>query len=150
MNTLKYFFSTALVLSLMLGCKKDSFTDTSFTSTAAKPAKLSLLFDITQDNTGLVTITPNGEGAISYDVVYGDATTTPVSFAAGKNTSHVYAEGVYTVKVTARDINGNTVTATQQLTVSFRAPEKLVVNADFDPTNLFKLNVLIDDFLFIF
>jgi hypothetical protein len=141
MNTLKYFFSIALVLSVMLGCKKDSFTDTSFTSTAAKPAKLSLLFDITQDNTGLVTITPNGEGAISYDVVYGDATTTPVSFAAGKNTSHVYAEGVYTVKVTARDINGNTVTATQQLTVSFRAPEKLVVNADFDPTNLFKLNV---------
>ena len=141
MNTIKYFFSIALVLSVMLGCKKDSFTDTSFTTTAAKPAKLSLLFDITQDNTGLVTITPNGEGAISYDVVYGDATTTPVSFAAGKNTSHVYAEGVYTVKVTARDINGNTVTATQQLTVSFRAPEKLVVNADFDPTNLFKLNV---------
>ena len=141
MNTIKYFFSIALVLSVMLGCKKDSFTDTSFTTTAAKPAKLSLLFDITQDNTGLVTITPNGEGAISYDVVYGDATTTPVSFAAGKNTSHVYAEGVYTVKVTARDINGNTVTATQQLTVSFRAPEKLVVTADLDATNKFKLNV---------
>jgi hypothetical protein len=141
MNTLKYFFSIALVLSLMLGCKKDSFTDTSFTKTAATSTKLSLLFDITQDNSGLVTITPNGEGAVSYDVVYGDATTTPVSFAAGKNTTHVYAEGVYTVKVTAHDINGNLVTATQQLTVSFRAPEKLVVNADFDPTNLFKLNV---------
>lgn len=141
MNTLKYFFSIALIISVMLGCKKDSFTDTSFTTTAATPTKLSLLFDITQDNTGLVTITPNGEGAISYDVVYGDATTTPVSFAAGKNTSHVYAEGVYTVKVTARDINGNTVTATQQLTVSFRAPEKLVVTADLDATNKFKLNV---------
>jgi len=141
MNTLKYFFSIALIISVMLGCKKDSFTDTSFTSTAATPTKLSLLFDITQDNTGLVTITPNGEGAISYDIVYGDATTTPVSFSAGKNTSHVYAEGVYTVKVTARDINGNTVTATQQLTVSFRAPEKLVVTADLDATNKFKLNV---------
>ena len=57
------------------------------------------LFDITQDNTGLVTITPNGEGASWYEVYYGDATPAPAKVLPGKNTQHTYAEGVYNVKI---------------------------------------------------
>ena len=119
-----------LILLIVFGisCKKDVFNDTSFVTNAASSSKLSVMFDITQDNTGLVTITPNGEGAVSYDIYYGDATTGFVSVAAGKNTQHIYAEGDYTVKVVAHDIKGGTATFTQQLTVAFRAPENLKVN----------------------
>jgi hypothetical protein len=125
----------------MGSCKKDNNNDLSFIASATAPAKLSVMFDITQDNTGMVTITPNGEGAVFYDVYYGDATTTPANVAAGKNTTHKYAEGVFNVKVVAHGITGKTTELIQALTVSFRAPENLVVIAVIDPANNFKVNV---------
>ncbi|MDE3236092.1 MAG: hypothetical protein KGO81_09075 [Bacteroidota bacterium] len=130
MNALKYYFSSLLLLLVVAGCKKESFTDTSFASTAAQPAKLTMMFEITQDNTGLVTITPNGEGIVAYDIYYGDNTSTPVHVVAGKSTKHIYAEGVYNVKAIGYNINGQSVQATQQLTVSFRPPANLKVNVN--------------------
>ena len=125
----------------MLGCKKEVYDDTSFVSSANGPDSLSVLFEITQDNSGLVTITPNGRGAVSYDVFYGHGTTTAVNVPAGKNTNHVYPEGVYNVKVVAYAVNGKTKELNQQLTVTFRAPENLQVNVAIDPANNFKVNV---------
>jgi hypothetical protein len=89
----------------------------------------------------LVTITPNGRGAVSYDVFYGHGSTTAVKVPAGKNTNHVYPEGVYNVKVVAYAVNGKTKELNQQLTVTFRAPENLQVNVAIDPANNFKVNV---------
>ena len=77
MKVFKYFFSIAFLLVLAAGCKKEVNDDLSFLETDAAPDKLSAFFDITQDNTGLVTITPNGEGISFYEIYYGDATTTP-------------------------------------------------------------------------
>ena len=141
MNAIKYFLSAFLMIALFAGCEKADTDDVSFVNAAAAPAKLSVMFDITQDNTGLVTITPNGEGAIYYDVYYGDATTTPVNLAAGKNTTHVYAEGVYNVRIVAHAVNGKTTELLQRLTVSFRAPENLVVTWAIDAANNFKVNL---------
>ncbi len=128
-------------LAVMPGCKKEEYNDVSFVQSASAPGQLSAFFDITQDNTGLVTITPNGEGASSYQVFYGDNTTTPVSIEPGKNTQHVYAEGVYNVKIVAMGLNGKTTEATKQLTVSFKAPENLEVTAAADASNQFKYTV---------
>ncbi|MEI7965192.1 MAG: hypothetical protein WCH29_08460 [Chitinophagaceae bacterium] len=141
MNAFKYFCTALLLISVMGSCKKDNNNDLSFIATATAPAKLSVMFDITQDNTGMVTITPNGEGAVFYDVYYGDATTTPANVAAGKNTTHKYAEGVFNVKIVAHNIIGKTTELIQALTVSFRAPENLVVTAVIDAANNYKLNV---------
>ena len=141
MNAIKYFYSAFLIMALFVSCQKIKTDDISFVDTAAAPAKLSVLFNITQDNTGLVTITPNGEGAIYYDVYFGDATTTPVVLNAGKNTTHVYAEGVYDVKLVGHAVNGKTTTLIQKLTVSFRAPENLAVTVAIDAANNFKVNV---------
>ena len=141
MRTIKYFFSSAILILLIAGCNKDINDDVSFLNSASDPAQLSALFNITQDNTGLVTITPNGEGAISYDVYYGDGTTIPAKVAAGKNTTHTYAEGVYNVKLVAYNVAGKTTEKTQQLTVSFKAPENLEVTAEIDQSNKFKVNV---------
>ncbi|OOQ59790.1 hypothetical protein [Mucilaginibacter pedocola] len=124
MKAIKYYLGLTLVLAAAAGCKKD-YIDTSFVSQAAAPGKLGVLFSITQDNTGMVTITPNGEGVTSYDVYFGDGGDTYNKVGAGKSIEHKYAEGIYTVKLVGHNIGGKTVEFTQQLTVSFRAPENL-------------------------
>ena len=141
MKSLKYFLGLAFLLVLAAGCKKETYDDVSFVDTANSPDQLSVLFEITQDNTGRVTITPNGAGAVSYDIYYGDGTATPAKVQAGKNTIHTYAEGVYNVKIVAYSINGKTTEITRQLTVSFRAPENLDVVINVDPANNYKINV---------
>jgi len=138
---MKYFLALSILLATLAGCKKEKFEDVSFAPNGNAPDSLSALFEITQDNTGLVTITPNGVGAISYDVYYGHGPVTPVKVTAGKNTTHIYPEGVYNVKLVGYAVNGKVSEATKQLTVSFRAPENLQVTATVDPANNFKVNV---------
>jgi PKD repeat protein len=130
-----------LLLTIFISCKRETYDDVSFVTSAKDPQNLSLLFEITQDNTGLVTITPNGEGVSFYEVYYGDATTVPVKVNPGKATQHNYAEGVYNVKVVAHNLAGKTTEFTKQLTVTFRAPENLQVTTAIDPGNNFKLDV---------
>ena len=141
MKAFKYLLSLGFLLTVILSCKKDVNDDLSLLASGQAPAKLTVLLQITQDNSGLVTITPNGEGAVRYEVFYGDGTTTPASLAAGRNLQHTYAEGVYTVKVIGYDVTGIATEITKQLTVTFRAPENLVVTATIDPANRYKLNV---------
>lgn len=141
MKQFKYILSISFLLMLLLGCKKDVFEDTSFVANSAAPDALSALFEITQDNTGLVTITPNGTGAVSYDVFYGDATTVPAIVKAGGNTKHVYKEGTYNVKIVGRSVSGKITEVTKPLTVSFRAPENLAFTITVDPSNNFKVSV---------
>lgn len=141
MKLIKYFFSIAFLLTVAVSCKKEVKDDTSFLSTDTAPANLSALFDITQDNTGLVTITPNGDGLAYYEIYYGDATTTPVKVLPGKNTQHVYAEGVYNVKIVGHSVTGKITETIKVLTVSFRAPENLDFTITIDPANNFKISV---------
>ena len=138
---MKYFLTLSILLATLAGCQKEKFEDVSFAANGKAPDSLSVLFEITQDNTGLVTITPNGLGAISYDVYYGHGTTTPVKVSAGKNTTHIYPEGVYNVKLVGYSVNGKMTEMTKQLTVAFRAPENLQVTATIDPANNYKVNV---------
>jgi len=106
MKRYQYTLFAALLLLGAAGCKKD-FTDTSLVSSASA-ANLGLLFSITQDNSGLVTIMPSGEGAVSYDIYYGDSVSNFGTVVPGKSISHKYAEGVYTVKSVAHDLKGGT------------------------------------------
>ena len=58
MKNFKYLLALCTSLILLVGCKKDIFEDVAFLDGASASAKLSALYNITQDNTGLVTITP--------------------------------------------------------------------------------------------
>src|ERR1700744_1519718 len=121
MKILKYTTLFTFLICVAIGCKKDGLNnDTSFVSSAASASNLSVMYDITHDNTGLVTITPNANGASKYDVYFGDATTKPTTVAAGKSVQHTYAEGNYTVKLVAYDLKGGTTTLTKALVVSFQ------------------------------
>lgn len=141
MNSFKYIFSLAILVAVLGSCQKENFDDTSFLESAGSPAQISALFDITQDNTGLVTITPNGEGTSSFDVFFGHGASTPAKVAAGKNIQHVYPEGIYNVKIIGYGITGKVTEKVIQLTVSFKAPEDLKVVLALDPANNFKVNV---------
>ncbi len=136
MKNFKYLIVFCTSLTMLVSCKKDLFDDTSFLSTASAPAKLSALYNITQDNTGLVTITPMGEGIVSFDVYYGDATTAPVKVLPGRNTQHTYSEGQYKVKIVGYGVTGKITETSQDLTVSFRAPENLKVTLQQNGLNL--------------
>jgi len=125
MKTNKFIIGLCCSLIFLAGCQKDLFNDISFLDSVSSSAKLSALYDITQDNTGVVTITPNGEGVTYYEVYYGDNTKTPVKVLPGKNTVHQYVEGVYKVKIVGYNSLGVKTEATQDLTVSFKAPEDL-------------------------
>lgn len=141
MKSIKNILSIALVLLVFAGCEKDTFNDLSFLETASAPANLNPFFNITQDNTGLVTITPNGEGATAYDIYYGHGPATAVRVLPGASVTHVYPEGVYNVRSVAYGISGKISETTKQLTVSFRAPEDVQVTAAIDAGNKFKVNV---------
>ena len=127
MKTNKFIIGLCCSLMFLAGCQKDLFDDISFLDSVSSSAKLTALYDITQDNTGVVTITPNGEGVTYFEVYYGDNTATPVKVLPGKNTMHQYAEGVYKVKIVGYNSIGAKTEATQDLTVSFKAPEDLKV-----------------------
>lgn len=141
MKNIHKFLSMLAFIAIMSACNEKFFDDISFLETASSPAKMSALFDITQDNTGLVTITPNGEGVATFSVNFGDGTATPATVDAGKSVQHKYAEGVYTVKLVGKGVTGKVTESTQELTVSFKAPENVEMNAAIDPANPFKVNV---------
>lgn len=140
--TNKYILTILAATALFVaGCKKVAYEDTAFVEGAAAPAKLSAMFDITQDNSGMVTIYPNGEGIAYYNVYFGDGTTAPAKVEPGGSVKRKYAEGTYDVKVVGVQVNGKMSEAVQKLTVSFRAPENMEVSATVDPSSAFKYNV---------
>ncbi len=142
MKNIKFIFGFVCFLAIAISCTVEGIDDdTSFINSADAPANIVAFYNITQDNSGLVTITPNGEGTVSYEVYYGDGTATPAVVAQGKNTSHVYKEGTYTVKIVGTSISGAKTEATQTLIVSLKAPEDLVVTITNDLAVSKKVNV---------
>ncbi len=141
MRKLKYILINCLALFILFSCnnEEDNFD---YLNSATAPANVNALFQVTQDNTGLVTITPNAEGAVSYNITYGDDTTESVVVKQGANTQHVYAEGSYQVKIEAIGITGLVSEVTKDLMVSFKAPENLVVTIENDAAISKRVNVV--------
>ncbi|MFY8004765.1 MAG: PKD domain-containing protein [Chitinophagaceae bacterium] len=137
----KIFLCFAFCAAFLTACKKEVYDDVSFVQTAITANKLAALFTITQDNSGRVTITPNAEGGTQFEIFFGDGTTTPAKVAAGGSVQRTYKEGVYDVKIVAKNIAGQSTEAIQKLTVAFRAPENVEATIGVDPGNNFKLNV---------
>src|SRR5213595_3100401 len=100
-----------------IGCKKNGIDDdTSFlnSATTSNPGKI---FDISNDNSGNVKITPTGQGASSFVVNYGHGTGASGSAVVmpGNSTTHAYPEGSYTVSITSKSLSGTETTATYPL-----------------------------------
>lgn len=133
-------FIMFVMAALVVGCTDDenSLNDVKNSGPAAK---ITGLFTITQDNSGNVTITPNSEGAVRYEVYPGDGVTKPVELAPGESVQRTYAEGNYDIRMVAYTITGKMSEATQTLTVTFRAPENIEIIATPVAGNSFSIDV---------
>ncbi|RED43171.1 hypothetical protein DFQ10_10683 [Winogradskyella eximia] len=140
MKTVKYIFSLCLIALLINSCVTDD-DNTDFLNSAAAPTNVLATFTVTQDNTGLVTITPTADGATAFKVFYGDGTIEAASVAQGQNTTHIYDEGTYSVKVVAFGLTGLETEITQELVVSFNPPENLMVTIENDAAISKQVNV---------
>ena len=140
MKALKYFLSALFVSVLVWSCEDEEFGSTDFVDGIAAPTNVSAAVRVTQDNTGLVTITPIATGAASYTIDFGDNSTV-ASVTTGNSAVHTYTEGTYTAIVTAKSLNGITTAITQEVVVSFKTPENLVVTIENDPAISKKVNL---------
>ncbi len=136
MKKLKLIYSIAFLGALALGsCSKEDGLDDdlSFLSSAAS-ADASKIFDVSNDNSGNVKITPLGTGVSSFVVNYGHGTGAGASATVlpGYSTSHSYPEGTYTVVIDAKDIAGKVTSTSYPLTLTYRAPENLDVTIGSD------------------
>jgi hypothetical protein len=151
MKALKYFLSAVILIATIWSCSDEEFGSVDFVSTATAPGNVAAFFNVTQDNTGTVTITPNGDGAVSYEVYFGDNTAEPAKVVQGKSVTHVYAEGNYQVKIIATNITGLKTESVMPLVVSFKAPENLDVVITNDLAVSRKVNVTASaDFAILF
>ncbi len=139
MRTLKYLLSYSLALLMAFSCTDDNNLD--YLDNVVAPSNISALFQVTQDNTGLVTIIPNSTGAVKYNITLGDDTTEPEVVNQGQSVEHIYSEGTYSVTIEAIGITGLKSQTTQELVVSFKAPENLVVEISNDQAVSKKVNV---------
>jgi hypothetical protein len=130
MKKVTLIFSLAALMAATAGCeKKDGIDDDLSFLNSAATSNNSKVFDISNDNSGNVKITPTGQGAASYTVQFGHGTGAGASAVVmpGNSATHAYPEGSYTVTIISKSISGQESTATYPLTVTYRAPENLVV-----------------------
>jgi len=132
MKTINKIFTLLFVFTAFVSCNEDFLEEIDFGIVA--PSNVSANFVITQDNTGLVTITPSAEGALHFDITsFGDGSEGITGIKPGTSVQHTFSEGTYDIQITATGLNNLKTSSTVPLTVSFRAPEnlelKLVPNA---------------------
>ncbi|MBJ7881111.1 PKD domain-containing protein [Gelidibacter salicanalis] len=141
MKTVKYIFSLCFIVLAIYSCSQDD-DNADFVEAIAAPSNVSASVTVTQDNTGLVTITPTGEGAVSFNVAFGDNSDPSGTIVTGKSLKHIYEEGTYTAIITANGLNGLTTTVNQDIVVSFKAPQNLMVTIENDGTLSKTVNIL--------
>jgi hypothetical protein len=120
-----HYIISLFVLAVTFGCTDDN---SSIDLDAIEaPTNISALTTVKQDNTGKVTFLPKGEGVTQYEIYFGDGTAKPAIVNPGQTVTHVYSEGVYQSKIVGTTLNGKRTEVTQEVVVSFRAPENLKV-----------------------
>lgn len=116
-----------LALLVVSACGDDD-RDLDFLNRIQVPSELNLAISLTQDNSGTASFIPTAKGATSFVIDYGDGSGTSETITPGQQDSHVYEEGTYTARLTAFNLEGESVFIETEVVVSFRAPENLVVN----------------------
>ena len=141
MKKLKYLLNVFLASALIFACVEEIENNIDFVETIQAPTNVSAMISITQDNTGVVTITPTGEGVVSYTVDFGDGSDSSDSVNPGNSVVNTYPEGTYEAIITAVGLNGEVTSTVVSVVVSYSAPENLLVTINNVPGNAFDINV---------
>ena len=141
MKNLKYLLNIFIVSFLIFACVEEVENNIDFVDSIEAPTNVSAMISITQDNTGVVTITPTGEGVVSYSVDFGDGSDSSDSVNPGNSVVHTYPEGTYEAIITAVGLNGEVTETVVSVVVSYSAPENLSVTINNVPGNAFDITV---------
>ena len=140
MKIFKHFFLLFVTAGLLVSCSDDD--DEVEVADLPAPSNVVANIDIAQDDSGTVTVTPTAEGASSFEVLFGDETgETPTVLSPGSTATNVYAEGTFTLTVTAIGTDGQETTVTETVVVSFTAPTNLAVEVVVSEENPFEVMV---------
>ncbi|MDA8596445.1 hypothetical protein N9L20_08200 [Flavobacteriaceae bacterium] len=131
MKKFKHIF-LALFLVTAFSCEEDEVFQ-NFAQDASAPENIGALMTVTQDNSGLVSITPYGDGASSFQIEFGDGSEISETMGVGSSAEHTYSEGDYTVNVHAMNSAGKKTTEALPLSVSFQAPMITQFDVAADP-----------------
>lgn len=131
MKNIKLICSILFLIVVALSCTKIEGIDKdlSFLNSFSVPSNIDKIFEISNDNSGNVKITPLGSGASSFIVYFGHGTglNAKAVVVSGSSVTHSYPEGTYAVSIVAKTFNGDSTVVPYPLTVTYRAPENLVV-----------------------
>lgn len=136
---MKIYRIPSLFLSFFLifftGCEDDDFTAVELPS---EVGEIQLNFSVSNNDSGDVTVSATGEGFIAFSFLFGDAEDEePTLVSAGRDFTHTYSEGTFTLTVTGVSPAGITeVMVTQELVVAFTQPTNLVTNIRTNNRNI--------------
>ena len=140
MRHIKKLLVLFLVFSAITSCEKEEVSYA--LQDISAPTDVKAIFDISQDEVGLVTLTPTAEGASMFEVYFGDVENeTPTMVNPGETLSHTYAEGEYNLRIVAIGLTGLKSELIRVVTVSFDPPTDLEVDVKISSTNPFELLV---------
>lgn len=128
MKKFSVILSVSTLILMVSGCSKiEGIDDDLSFLNSATTANPNSIFDISNDNSGNVKITPTAEGASSFVVNFGEGTGAGASavVSPGNSVTHKYPEGSYSVTIVAKSLSGVETTSTYPLQVTYRAPENI-------------------------
>ncbi|MFS4457336.1 hypothetical protein [Maribacter sp. 2304DJ31-5] len=141
MKYFKHLLVFFVVLGVFNSCEEDDDQSFAFQDISA-PTNLNAVFDISDDDTGTVSVTPTGEGASIFQVFFGDVEDeSATEVAPGETANHVYAEGEFTLKIIGVGATGLTSELSRIVTISFTPPSDLAVDVAVSTTNSFEITV---------
>ena len=136
-NLLIFFLATAFMVS----CVDNEEVSFALQDISA-PTNLNAVFDIAQDDSGQVSVTPVGEGASVFRVFFGDMENeTATEVSPGETITHIYEEGEFTLRIIGVGATGLTSELVRIVTISFSAPTDLLANIAISTVNPFEITV---------
>lgn len=140
MKTFKRLLILFLAIGLGNSCSDD---DTSFAlQEVSAPTNVNAVFNIAQDDSGTVTVTPTAEGAILFRIFFGDTQgEIATELAPGDTVEHTYSEGEFTLRIVAVGLTGLTSELARVVNISFQTPSNLVLGVAKSNNNPFEVTV---------
>jgi len=130
MKNLKYLL-LIIIPTLFYACGDEEEGLVLNENSVVAPSEVNAIFTISDDNTGTVTVTPSAVSASSFEILFGDVTDEEPTLAiVGETLEHVFAEGNYTLTLTAVGSTGLKTSETKSIVISFDPPANLDFTVD--------------------
>ncbi|MDG1572246.1 hypothetical protein OZ410_07960 [Robiginitalea sp. M366] len=141
MKQIRFIATVCIAFLAFSGCTEDEQISYVLQNISA-PTNVQAVFDISQDDTGTVSVTPTAVGASAFDIYFGDSDNeTPTQVGPGETVTHVYGEGTYNLRIVAVGPTGLTSELVRVVNISFTPPSNLAVDISLSASNPFEVIV---------